>query len=282
VLADPAVEAVLLCLPSALHAEVAEAAFRAGKHVYLEKPVAIDLAAAGRVAEAWRASGRVGMVGLNYRHDARHRALRDAVGAEGFGPVAAVRTVFCSSRPAPDWKRRRASGGGVLLDLLSHHADLARFVLGEEVASVSATLRSLRSEADTAGVRMVLGSGVVIESLFSLCAADDDRFEVYGADARLTVDRYRSPVLEREPAGFAYGRGAQGRRELRAALRGLGRVARAGGEPSYRRALQAFVRAARQGGRPGADIGDGVQALRIVLAAEASAHSGRAVEPWAL
>src|SRR5690349_4476182 len=66
-LATPEVDAVVICAPPALHAEVAVAALKANKHVYLEKPLATTLEDADRVCEVWRQSGRVGMIGFNYR-----------------------------------------------------------------------------------------------------------------------------------------------------------------------------------------------------------------------
>jgi predicted dehydrogenase len=270
-------EAVLVCVPSALHAPVAADAFEAGLHVYVEKPVAADLEGAERVARAWRASGRVGMVGLNFRHDPRYRELRERLRRGEIGELVAARSVFCSAaRDLPEWKRSRAAGGGVLLDLASHHADLVRFLLGE-VAQVSASLRSLRGEGDTAGLRMVLADGVVVESLFSSSAIDDDRFEVYGTDGRLGVDRYGSAALERDASPPAYGRGARLRRELASALRGLRGVARGGGEPSFRAALARFAAATRGNADPSPDLEDGLRSLEIVLAAEEAARTGRTV-----
>jgi predicted dehydrogenase len=277
-LSDGGTEAVLVCVPSALHAPVAEGAFEAGLHVYLEKPVAADLEGARRVARAWRASGRVGMVGLNFRHDARYRELRERLRRGEIGEVVAARSVFCSAAgDLPEWKRSRAAGGGVLLDLASHHADLVRFTLGE-VAKVSASLRSVRGEDDTAGLRMVLADGVVVESLFSSSAIDDDRFEVYGTCGWLAVDRYGSPELERGAAPPAYGRGARLRRELGSALRGLRGVLHGAGEPSYRAALACFAAATHGTAAPSPDLEDGLRSLAIVLAAEEAARTGRTID----
>ncbi len=276
-LSDGGTEGVLVCVPSALHAPVAAGAFEAGLHVYVEKPVAVDVEGARRVARAWRASGRVGMVGLNFRHDARYRELRARLRRGEIGEVVAARSVFCSAAGnLPEWKRSRAAGGGVLLDLASHHADLVRFTLGE-VAEVSASLRSVRGEDDTAGLRMVLTDGVVVESLFSSSAIDDDRFEVYGTSGLLAVDRYGSPELERGAAAAAYGRGARLRRELGSALRGVRRVARGASEPSYRAALACFAASMRGAADPSPDVEDGLRSLEIVLAAEEAARTGRAI-----
>jgi len=129
----------------------------------------------------------------------------------------------------------------------------------------------------TAGLRMVLADGVVVESLFSSSAIDDDRFEVYGTGGRLAVDRYGSAELERGAAPPAYGRGARLRRELRSTLRGLRGVARGAGEPSFRAALACFAAATRGRGEPSPDVEDGLRSLEIVLAAEEAARTGRTI-----
>ena len=276
-LCDGGTEAVLVCVPTALHAPVAAGAFEAGLHVYLEKPVAADLEGARHLAGVWRASGRVGMVGLNFRHDARYRELRERVRRGEIGEVVAARSVFCSAAgEMPEWKRSRAAGGGALLDLASHHADLVRFTLGE-VAKVSASLRSVRGEDDTAGLRMVLADGVVVESLFSSSAIDDDRFEVYGTRGWLAVDRYRSSELACGAEPPTYGRGARLRRELGSALGGLRGVVRGAGEPSYRAAFACFAAAIKGTADPSPDLEDGLRSLAIVLAAEEAARTGRTV-----
>src|SRR5690349_483853 len=66
-LARPDIDAVVIAAPSADHASLAIEALQAGKHVYLEKPLATSSADAARVVDAWKTSGKVGMVGLNYR-----------------------------------------------------------------------------------------------------------------------------------------------------------------------------------------------------------------------
>ena len=64
----------------------------------------------------------------------------------------------------PEWKRERASGGGVLLDLASHHVDLLRFLLADEVAEVGATVRSFETEQDDAGLDSASSAGPMLSS----------------------------------------------------------------------------------------------------------------------
>jgi predicted dehydrogenase len=276
-LAAGGVDAVVVCAPTALHASVAVAAFAAGLHVYLEKPIATAADDAALVVDAWRRAGTVGMAGFNFRFHPGFAALRALVRDGALGEPVAVRTVFTSAaRELPAWKRRRASGGGVLLDLASHHVDLARFLLDDEAAEVSARTRSLRTEADTAAVELRMRGGAMVQSFVSNAAGvDDHRVEVVGDRAAARVDRATGRVEACRPGG--------GRAErLARALRALDPRPhlRAGREPSFALALGAFAEAARAG-RPAArvrpDLEDGRRSLAVVTAAETAARSGRPV-----
>ena len=269
------VDAVVVCLPPALHAPATVAAFAAGLHVYLEKPLAPTLAEGADVLRAWRAAGTVGTVGFNFRLNPFAEAARVHVAAGDIGTPVAAQTVFTGAGDGlPDWKRRRETGGGVLLDLASHHADLARFTFQTEIATVAAVTRSVRAEADTADVTFRLASGVVVQSFVSLAATADHRFEVLGDRGRLEWDVVRAPGL-RVSRGAGYPSRVQRATELLRPLAPGRLLAPAGHEPSFARALGAFARAAA--GAPAerfADLGDGYASLAAVMAAEASAGRG--------
>src|SRR5262249_31559465 len=114
-------DAVMVCVPPAVHAELTIAALEAGKHVYLEKPLATTLEDGRRICAAWRRSGRVGMVGFNYRFNRLYRQAQGHVANGRIGPVVAIRSVFATTPDwLPDWKRALSTGGGALLDLASH------------------------------------------------------------------------------------------------------------------------------------------------------------------
>lgn len=282
VLADERIDAVVICLPSGLHAGAAEAAFAAGKHVFVEKPLAIDLAGADRVRQAWRASGTVGMVGFNQRFDPVVRGLRDAVRDGRLGEIVGARIVLgAAARSTPDWKRRRASGGGVLLDLGSHAADLARFLMAQEIRAVSATVMSARDEDDTAALVLILDDGRLIHVHLTSTAAQESRCELLGARGRLVADRYAG-TLDLHPPLPPYGVRARARRALAGARRLPARSAALVRPPwdgrSHRALLAAFVAAARAGGDARPDLDDGHRSLATVLAAEESARTGRLVE----
>ena len=106
--------------PASQHAELAVAALEAGKHLYLEKPIATSVAEAEPVVAAWRCADRRAMIGFNYRHHPSYLAMRHAVVRGEIGNIVAVRVTFCTPRHwAAGWRRssrarrRRASRAGV-------------------------------------------------------------------------------------------------------------------------------------------------------------------------
>jgi UDP-N-acetylglucosamine 3-dehydrogenase len=276
------VEAVVICLPPALHAEAAVAAFEWGLHVYLEKPLATSLQEGERVVAAWRRAGTVGRIGFNLRFHPQVGALRQALRQGALGEVIGAQTVFCAARRSshPEWKRRRHGGGGALLDLASHHFDLARFLFGQEIAEVGALLRSAESEEDTAAVVLRLAAGPLVTVFASLAAVEEDRIEVYGSRGKLVLDRYSSSRLRFLPAARDF-RATARLRAAGAALASLPRALRDAlwppRERSFARALAAFAGAARGLGPAGPDLEDGLRSLAAVAAAERAARSGQAV-----
>jgi predicted dehydrogenase len=284
VLDDDSIAAVVVCLPTGLHAEAARASFEAGKDVYLEKPLATTLADARDAVAAWRASGRIGMLGFNHRFHPLVLEARSAVRKGWIGqPVVARMSSLSPPRELPAWKRRREEGGGALLDLGSHQADLARFLFGEEVREVSALVRSIRTEDDDASITMTMASGLPIESHVSFATMRENRFEILGEEGRIEVDRVAGRMsldpLD-PPAGRVARllRAAQGVAEVPRAVRSILAPPR---DPSYRNALSAFVSATRERSRPSPDLDDGERSLAVVLAAETAAREGRRmpVEP---
>ncbi|MEV6832968.1 Gfo/Idh/MocA family oxidoreductase [Streptomyces sp. NPDC051133] len=143
VAADPRVRAVSITAPNFLHRRIGVAMAEAGKHLWIEKPVGLTAADARAVADAVAAAGVQGTVGFNYRNAPAVEAARDLIAAGEIGAVTHVRIRLLSDYAAhPDsaltWRYERARGGsGVLGDLASHGADLARFLLGD-IASLTA------------------------------------------------------------------------------------------------------------------------------------------------
>ncbi|MFJ9586024.1 Gfo/Idh/MocA family protein [Streptomyces acidicola] len=145
VAADPRVQAVSITAPNFLHREIGVAMAEAGKHIWIEKPVGLTAEDARAVAEAVSKAGVQGTVGFNYRNAPAVAAAREIVASGEIGTVTHVRIRLFSDYAAhPEgaltWRYERERGGsGVLGDLASHGADLARFLLGDITALTADT-----------------------------------------------------------------------------------------------------------------------------------------------
>jgi len=127
-------DGVLLCTPNHTHEEMALQALEAGKHVFVERPLATSAAGAARVIEAAKASGRSLAVGLPYRFRPEVAALRSFVNGGEFGALYAVRGSWLTRRVPvirPTWRQdKAASGGGALIDLGVSALDLCLWIVG--------------------------------------------------------------------------------------------------------------------------------------------------------
>jgi predicted dehydrogenase len=275
------IDAVVISVPTHRHAEVALAAAAAGKHFYLEKPIATTVDDARRVSAAVAQTGVISAVGFNRRlHPVFQQARAVLLGGQ-LGRVRSVQTAFCE-RTSPDsmpaWKRSRATGGGVLLDLASHHVDLLRWFLGDEVAEISATVTSEESEHDSAYVQLVMQNGVHVQSIFTFRAGLADSLEFFCERGTLRVDRHRATFTMRVGRRFGYGvRRAWMMPSQPVASWWLRRLIHPSEDPSYHRALHAFVQKVRGHISPVATLADGVRSLDAILAAEESARIGATV-----
>ncbi|MDT0433359.1 MULTISPECIES: Gfo/Idh/MocA family protein [Streptomyces] len=145
VLADPRVDAVSVTAPNFLHREIGVAVAEAGKHLWIEKPVGLDLADARAVADAVAAAGVRSAVGFNYRNAPAVERARELIAGGAIGTVTHVAVRLFSDYAAhPEsaltWRFERERGGtGVLGDLASHGADLARHLLGDITSLVADT-----------------------------------------------------------------------------------------------------------------------------------------------
>ena len=275
------VEAAVITLPNRLHVPAAVAAFRRGLHVYVEKPLALSLAESDEVMTAWRASGSVGMIGHNYRFSPMHEKARRLIGEGRIGGIVALQSVFSTvGRDLPQWKRRRETGGGALLDLASHHLDLAGWFIGAVPVAIACSLRSAQNEDDTVVLQLEFEGGTIAQTLASLSTVEDDRFEIYGDSGRIVVDRYRADDVEVHPPTLErvrLRRFTYAARALASPAYWRAKIAKSGPEVSYWRALSSFAEAALQGRSERPDLMDGYRCLALLEAAEQSAREGRRV-----
>ena len=148
---DPSVDVVDVCSPNYLHREMALAAFAAGKHVWCEKPLALDAAEAREVAAAAARSGRRHLIGFNYSRNPLIRVAREMIAAGDIGDVTGFSGQYFEdymADPAVPWSwrcQRRLAGAGALADLGSHLIEMAETLLGP-IESVIANLQTVHRE----------------------------------------------------------------------------------------------------------------------------------------
>ena len=131
-LADPEIHAVDLCLPTHLHAPVAIAALRAGKHVLVEKPMALNGAEAREMIDEARKAGRILMTGQVLRFFPMYASLIDLLGSGELGQIRAA--LFRRRCAAPSWGKwllEKDEGGGGVFDLLIHDVDICLRLFGK-------------------------------------------------------------------------------------------------------------------------------------------------------
>ncbi|QUL57622.1 Gfo/Idh/MocA family oxidoreductase [Paenibacillus tritici] len=141
VLADPAVDVILIATPNDVHKEIAIRAFQAGKHVVCEKPVALSSAEFTEMQAAADAAGRVMMVHQNRRWDEDFRVIKTMYEQGTIGSLFQIESRVHGANGIPgDWRHVKEQGGGMLLDWGVHLLDQLLFMIDSKVTSVSSSL----------------------------------------------------------------------------------------------------------------------------------------------
>jgi 1,5-anhydro-D-fructose reductase (1,5-anhydro-D-mannitol-forming) len=199
--ADPAVDAVYIALPVALHAKAAITALRAGKHVLCEKPMAIDFAHAQQMVAEARASGR--FLGVSYYRRLYPKLIRAkqliAAGAIGRPLLAEANCHSWLDTAGRDWLRDPAlAGGGPLYDTASHRIDAMNFLFGkvERACGLLSNAVHRMGVEDSATVLMQQPGGVhcVIDVRWN-SRLPRDQFRIIGEDGEINLDPLNNPAL---------------------------------------------------------------------------------------
>ena len=196
-LADPEVDAVYIASPVFLHARQAMAAADAGKHILIEKPLAMTAAEGQRVADYCKAKGVKLAVGLMMRFGSYVQAMKKAIADGKIGrPVSAYAQFTCWYPDMPgNWRQsKRNGGGGAMMDMGVHCIDLLQYILGSNAAQVAAFHDTLSfqyevEDSSTVMLRLENGTQCVVQSNFNI--PDDAakwRIEVFGDQGRLIGD----------------------------------------------------------------------------------------------
>ena len=188
ILADRAIQAVLICSSTDTHAELIIRAAQAGKHIFCEKPIAHSLARIDAALAAARQAGVKLQIGFNRRFDPNFARVRAAVAN---GEIGAPRLLHIISRdPAPPPVSYVKVSGGIFLDMTIHDFDMARFLIGDEVEEIYTAAGVMVDPAigeagdlDTALLVLRFRNGVIgtIDNCRQAAYGYDQRAEILGS-----------------------------------------------------------------------------------------------------
>jgi len=265
------VDAVAICTSTDTHVDLVVAAAEAGKAIFLEKPVSLNLAEVDRAAAAVEAAGVPVQIGFNRRFDAAHAAVQQAVANGDVGDVHLLR--ITSRDPAPPPIEYINVSGGIFLDMTIHDFDMARFVTGSEVVEVyaKADVRidpaiGEAGDVDTAVIVLTHENGAIT-------TIDNSRQAVYGYDQRVEAFGSAGLAVSENPRSHtAEVHKADGTTLTTIPYFFLERYI-----PSYLAEWTGFLDGLRSGTMP-VSMADGREPLVIGLAAWQSVREGRPVQ----
>ena len=275
------VDAVTISTPSGLHPGQALAALRNGKHVLVEKPIALSNMDARAVVDEARARGLVAATVSQRRFEPVVRAARDAVADGALGRIVMIVAEGFYLRPqsyydSAAWRGTIALDGGVLMNQAIHTIDLLRWIGGpvESVAGHVATILHRMEAEDTATVSLRFASGALGTILATTCAATERPTElrIHGelGQIRLVGDEATEWEVPGRSAPLA---------DSSAAAEGVHGATATWGTNAvgYVRQYTDFVGAIRDHRDPAVTAEDGAAAVQIIVAAYESSRTGRAV-----
>jgi UDP-N-acetyl-2-amino-2-deoxyglucuronate dehydrogenase len=284
-LARDDIDVVSVCVPSGLHAEVGSQAAAAGKHLVVEKPIDVSLAAADRLIEAVRAAGVAMTVISQHRFDAGlvevRRLLDD--GALGRLVLGEASTKWYRSQGYYDsaaWRGTWALDGGSLMNQGIHYVDLLRWTMGPvaEVTAVYATQAHEVEVEDTALAVLRFTSGALgtIVTSTAVFPGFAQRLEITGTDGTVVVEDgeiahqgLRDQLPDYGLRGSRVGVGA--------ALPGAAASAAAIGTSSHAAQIADLLAAIDAGREPAVTAAHGRETLEVILAVYEAAREGRTV-----
>jgi myo-inositol 2-dehydrogenase/D-chiro-inositol 1-dehydrogenase len=185
VLADPRIDAVLICSPTDTHADLVIQAAQAGKHVFCEKPIDHSLTRTDEALAAVEKAGVKLQVGFNRRFDANFARVRESVIRGEIGTPHLLHII--SRDPAPPSIAYIKTSGGIFLDMSIHDFDMARFLIGNEVEEIYTSAGVMvdpeigeAGDLDTAVIMLRFKNGVI-------GTIDNSRKAVFGYDQRVEI-----------------------------------------------------------------------------------------------
>ena len=271
IIADDAINAVLIATSTDTHSDLIEAATQAGKAGMCEKPVDLSLERARACLEAVSETGKPVMIGFNRRFDPNFAAIRDSLAAGQIGKAELLSVT--SFDPAPPPVEYIKVSGGLFRDMMIHDFDMTNFIMGETPVSISASGACLvdpeigrAGDIDTAVVTLSYADGklAVIKNSRRAAYGYDQRLELLGADGLLQAQNMLENTVVKSTG--------QGVISAKPTYFFIERYM-----PAYKAEWAAFVAAVQEGDDMPVSLQDGVQALAMAEAAQRSFDSSRPV-----
>ncbi|WP_187972496.1 bi-domain-containing oxidoreductase [Aquibium microcysteis] len=251
ILDDPAVDAVVVATRHDSHASFACSALKAGKHVFVEKPLALTHAELERIEAGHAAAASSGVaplliVGFNRRfapHVVKARALLAGTGE----PKSFVMTVNAGAIPADHWTQDRATGGGRIVGEACHFIDLLRFLADAPIVSFDARAMAART-GDTASISLSFADGSLGTIHYFANGSRSfpkERLEIFSAGRILQLDNFRKLT------GFGW--------------KGFSRMSLWRQDKGQKACAAAFLRAIEGAGPPPIPLAETIEVARVSI-----------------
>ena len=265
------IDAVYISTTNELHAPQAIAAARAGKHILCEKPLAMSAADCSQMIKEAKLNNVVLATNHHLRNAATNNAIKQIISSGQIGKIHSIQINHAVSLPERlrGWRLTNPEkGAGVVLDITVHNLDLVRFLLDEDLLSVSAVISNRGFNVDGVEDESVCvftsESGIIVATHESFNIQNSvPSIEVFGSDGTIFATR----TLSQDPVGNVYLRTSDGEREIEVGSR----------ENLYTVLLEKFELAIQSGTKPASDGEDGMKAVLGALAALKSATEKRTV-----
>ena len=267
ILSDPAIEAVINTTPNNVHLETTRQAADAGKHVFLDKPIANTVAEGFEIARICEKAGVVLALGYQRRRESHFRWIRNEIDAGRFGRLVQAEGNISRDRlgkiDLSSW-RYQAAGmpGGVMLQIGIHYVDVLEFLMGpvKRVSGMSARLVLPGDNPDVANLILEHESGAISNLSASYASASEYyMMNIYGKEATAYYDLFNG---------------------LRHLKRGDTKATPVKTEPNdtIREELDEFVACVRENRKPETDGVWASRNLAVIKAGVRSAREGRAID----
>jgi len=269
-----ACDAVCIATPTFTHHDLVLTAAAAGRHIQCEKPMTLTVAEGLAMITAARRAGVIFQMGFMRRYDPEYEEAREVITRGGIGRVTFLRSLTRGPGLPPRWALASARSHGLFGEVNSHDVDVIRWLSGSEFTRVYAQARALKAidvlhdHPDFYDVGAILGEleNAALATIEGACPVEygyDARVEVLGTEGMLTVGTVPEGTVVRVTRdGSVMQRTFHSWRDRH--------------RDAYLRQDQAFIESIRTGQPPRAEAIDGLRALEVVIAAEASLRSGHA------